>query len=112
MHSCLQRSERHLVLMMNVGDDRHWRARNNLSKPFGGFRIVARATDDVATSTSQRINLLQRAFNVGSFRNGHRLNADRRETAHRNLANMNLFGYAALECHVSSVPLAKGLSDI
>ena len=57
--------------MMNVGDDGNRGTRNYLGKTFSGFYLVTRASHDVATRRGKCINLLQRAFNIGSLRGGH-----------------------------------------
>ena len=57
--------------MMDIGDDRHWRTGNYLSKTLSGFGFVARAAHDVAAGRSKGINLLQRTFNIGRLGDGH-----------------------------------------
>ena len=64
VNASLKRSERHLVLMMNVGDDWHRRTWNDLCESFRGFNFVTGAADNVATCGSKRIDLLQGSFNV------------------------------------------------
>jgi hypothetical protein len=61
----------HLVLMMNISDDRNRRTWNNLGKTFRSFDLVACASHNVATRGSKRINLLQGTFDIGSLCGGH-----------------------------------------
>jgi hypothetical protein len=94
VHAGLERGEGHLVLVMDVGDDRNRRARHDLRQTFGGFDLVASAAHDIAARGGERVNLLQRAFDVGGLRDGHRLHADRRVAADRHFADVNLAGLA------------------
>jgi len=47
VHTGLHRGECHLVLVVDVGHDRHRRPRHDPGEPFGGLRLVAGASDDV-----------------------------------------------------------------
>ena len=71
MNASLHRCERHLVLMMNVGDDRHRRTRHNLGEAFSCFNFVTGAPHDVTTGSSEGVNLLQSAFNISGLGDGH-----------------------------------------
>jgi len=77
---------------MEVGNDRQGRKRNNVRESFGGYLFVACAANNVSTSTSKRVDLLQRAFDIGRLGGRHRLDRDWRATADSNVANMQLAG--------------------
>ena len=49
LHAGFHRGERELVLEVDVGDDRHRRARHDLREPVGRFFLVARAAHDVGS---------------------------------------------------------------
>ena len=50
----LQRGERHPVLVVDVGDDRHRAARDDPGQAFGRLHLVAGAAHDVGTGGGQR----------------------------------------------------------
>ena len=83
MDAGLDRRQRHLVLVMDVGDHRDRRARHDLGEALGRLLLVAGATDDVAPGRRQRVDLLQRALDVGRLGDRHRLHRDRRPTHQR-----------------------------
>ena len=70
-NTCFHCSKSHLVLMVNVSDDRQRRSRNNLCKPFSCFLFIASTSNDVTSRRGESINLLQRAFNIGGLGGGH-----------------------------------------
>ena len=74
----LHRRERELVLEVDVGDDRHRRAGDDLRQALGRGLLVAGAAHDVAAGGGERVDLGQRAVDVGGLRGGHRLHRDRR----------------------------------
>ena len=88
----VERGERHPVLVVDVGHDRHRRAGHDASQPLGRLHLVAGAPDDVGSGRGQRVDLLQRALDVGRLRDRHRLHRDRRAAAHRHLADLHLPG--------------------
>ena len=92
LHAGLERAERELVLEVDVGDDRHRRTRHDLRQPLGRFLFVARAADDVAAGRGQRVDLRQRAVDVGRLRGGHRLDRDRCVAADGDPADHHLAG--------------------
>ena len=71
MDTGLHRRQGHLVLMMNVSNDWHRRTRDDLRETFGSFNLIAGATNDVTTRSSQGVNLLQSAFNIGGLSDRH-----------------------------------------
>jgi len=95
VHACFERSERHFVLVVNVGDDRDGRTRHDLGEAFGGLHLVAGAAHDVATGGGEGVDLLQRALHVGGLGDGHRLHADGGIAADGHLADVNLAGLLA-----------------
>jgi len=97
VHAGLERGERHLVLMVDVGDDRDRRTRHDLRQTLGRLFFIARAADDVATGSGERIDLLQGAFDVGGLGDGHRLHADRRVAANCDFPDVDLAGAFARE---------------
>ena len=96
MYASLHSGESHLVLMMNVSDDRHRRTRHNLRKTFCSFDFITRTTNDVATSSRQRVNLLQRTFDIGSLGDRHRLHRDRCSSTNGNFAHHDLTSRATI----------------
>ena len=92
VHPGLHRGHRHLVLVMDVGDDRHRRARHDLRQSFGRLDLVARAPDDVGAGGRQRVDLLERALDVGGLGDRHRLDGDRRVAADLHVADGDLLG--------------------
>ena len=95
---------RHLVLVVDVGDDRHRRPRHDLCQPFGGFDLVARAPHDVGARRGQRVDLLQRAFDVGGLGDRHRLDRDRRIAADLDVADRDLAGLLRVTELVTCMP--------
>ncbi len=84
----LHRRQRELVLEVDVGDERHRRPGHDLRQPLGRLFLVARAAHDVGTGAGERVDLRERAVDVGGLGGGHRL--------HRH-------GRAAADLHVSDV---------
>ena len=83
VHAGLDRGEREAVLEVDVGDDRHRRAGHDLRQALGRLLLVARAAHDVGAGRGQRVDLRERAVDVGRLRRGHRLHRDRRAAADR-----------------------------
>ena len=84
LHAGFDRGERELVLEVDVGDDRHRRTGHDLREADRGFFLVARAAHDVGAGRGERVDLRERAVDVGGLGGGHRLHrhacvaADRR----------------------------------
>ena len=83
LHAGFHRGERELVLEVDVGDDRHRRAGHDLREPLGGRLLVAGAAHDVAARGGERVDLRERAVDVGRLGGGHRLHRHRRVAADR-----------------------------
>ena len=77
LHARLQGRQRHLVLVVDVGDDRHRAAGHDLGQARGRFLFVACATNDVAAGAGEGVDLLERALDVGRLGDRHRLHGDR-----------------------------------
>ena len=71
MDASLHRRQGHLVLMMNVSNDWHRRTWDDLRETFCSLNLIACATDDVTTRSSQSVNLLQSAFNISGLSDRH-----------------------------------------
>ena len=84
----LHRRQRELVLEVDVGDERHRRPGHDLRQPLGRRLLVARAAHDVGAGGGERVDLRERAVDVGGLGGGHRLHRHRR---------------AASDLHVSDV---------
>ena len=84
--------------MVDIGDDGHRGAGHDPGQPFGGLDLVAGAADDVGTSHSQLVNLLEGAVDVCGSGDRHRLDADRRMPANSHVTNHDLAGRAPGEC--------------
>ena len=76
LDTCLERSEGHLVMEVDVGHDRHRRAGDDVRQAFGRRFLVARAADDVRSSCREGVDLGQGALDVGGLRRRHRLHRD------------------------------------
>jgi hypothetical protein len=68
--------------VVDVGHERHRRARHDAGEPLGRFDLVAGAADDVGPRCVEGVDLRQGAVDVGGLRDRHRLHGDRRATAH------------------------------
>ena len=90
LHAGFHRRERELVLEVDVGDQRHRRARHDARQSLGRRFLVARAAHDVAPGGRERVDLRERAVDVGRLRGGHRLHRHRRAAAHRDVADVDL----------------------
>ena len=75
-----------------VGDERNRRPRNDLGEAFGRLLLVAGAAHDVGTGGGERVDLAQRAVDVGRLRGRHRLHGDGSATAHGHVADVDLAG--------------------
>ena len=90
LHAGLHRRERELVLEVDVGDDRHRRARHDLREALGRRLLVAGAAHDVAPRRGERVDLRERAVDVGGLGGGHRLHRHRRVATDRDVADVDL----------------------
>ena len=77
LHAGLERGQRHLVVEVDVGHDRHRRARDDVGQALGRRLLVAGAAHDVGPGRRQRVDLGQRAVDVGRLGRRHRLHGDR-----------------------------------
>ncbi len=73
INSGLERRERHLVMEVHVGHDRHRRTRDDHSQTLGRLLLVARATHDVRPGSRKCVHLGEGCFSVRGLRHGHRL---------------------------------------
>ena len=105
LHAGFERAERELVLEVDVGDDRHRRAGHDLGERLGRFFLVARAAHDVAARRRERVDLRERAVDVGGLGRGHRLDRDRCVAADGDLADHHLAGPAT---RIHAVSLRAG----
>jgi hypothetical protein len=104
---CFERREGHLVLVMDVGNDRNRRTRHDLCQALGRLDFVAGAPDDVASRRGERIDLLQGSFDVGRLRRRHRLHGDWCVTTNGDASDMNLSRTTSLE-HDPSIARLRG----
>ena len=65
---------------------------HDVGEALGRLGLVARATDDVAAGTGQRVDLSERALDVGRLGRRHRLDADGRIAADGDLPDLDLAG--------------------
>ena len=82
--------ERPAVLVVDVGDDRHRRAGHDPGQALGRLALVAGAAHDVGAGPGQRVDLGQRAVDVGGLGGGHRLHGDGRVATHGDVAHHDL----------------------
>ena len=90
LHAGLDRGQGHAVLVVDVGDDRHRRSGDDAGQSLGRLGLVAGAAHDVGPRRSQRVDLLQRALDIGRLRDRHRLHADGGVTADGHGADVDL----------------------
>ena len=88
----LQCGQRHLVVEVDVGDDRNRRAGHDPGQTLGGGLLVARAPHQVGAGGGERVDLGQGGFGVGGLGGGHRLHGDRGAAADGNGAHVDLTG--------------------
>jgi hypothetical protein len=86
----LQRGQRHEVVVVHVGHDRHRRAGHDLGQTLGGGLLVARAADDVGAGHVEGVDLGERALDVGRLGDRHRLDTDRRVATDRDRPHHDL----------------------
>ena len=90
-----QRPERHLVVEVDVGDDRHRRAGHDVGQSLGRLLLVARAAHDVGTGRGQGVDLAEGALDVGRLGRGHGLDGDGGVTPHGHRSDADLPGEPA-----------------
>jgi len=95
LHARLHRGQRELVLEVDVGDERNRRAGHDLREPFGRGLLVTGTAHDVAAGAGQRVDLRQRAVDVGRLGRRHRLHRNRRSAPDGDGADLDLAGVAA-----------------
>ena len=71
------RGERHAMIEMDVGDDRHGRARDDVRQAGRVARILTGHAHDLAARHRQPVDLLERLVVVGGVGRRHRLHGDR-----------------------------------
>src|SRR5207245_5226821 len=110
----LERSERHLVLVVDIGDDRHRGTGNDAREALGGSLVVARAPDDVGAGRGERIDLRERAIDVARLGDRHRLHAHGRVAADgdwiRGVPEDDLTGLPARERHCYWMEIGRTMS--
>jgi len=79
----LEGGQGHLVLVVDVGHDRHRRAGHDLGQALRRFLLVAGAADDVGPGAVEGVDLLERPLDVGRLGDRHRLHAHRGVAADR-----------------------------
>ena len=89
-HAGVEGLERPAVLVVDVGDDRHRRAGHDLGQALGRLTLVAGAAHDVGSGAGQRVDLGQRAVDVGGLGGGHGLHGDGRVAADGDIAHHDL----------------------
>ena len=92
LHAGLQGGQGHLVVEVDVGDDRHRRAGHDPGQALGGRLLVAGAPHQVGAGGGQRVDLGQGALGVGRLGGGHRLHGDRGAAADGHPAHVDLAG--------------------
>ena len=95
LHAGLERGQRHLVVEVDVGHDRHRRARDDVGQALGRRLLVAGAAHDVGAGRGQRVDLGQRAVDVRRLGRRHRLHGDRRAVTDGHAAQRDAAGRAA-----------------
>ena len=92
LHAGLERGQGHLVVEVDVGDDRHRRAGHDPGQALGGRLLVAGAPHQVGTGGGQGVDLGEGGLGIGRLGGGHRLHGDRGATADRHVAHVDLAG--------------------
>ena len=93
VHPGVEGGEGEAVLEVDVGDDRHGRARNDAGQSLGRLRLVAGAANDVGPGARKRVDLGERALDVGRLGDRHRLHAHRRAATDGDVADHDLRGF-------------------
>ena len=73
MNSGLESRERHLVVEVHIGHDRHRRAWDDDRQALGRLLLVAGASHDVRAGSGERVHLGEGRLGVRGLRHGHRL---------------------------------------
>ncbi len=97
VHAGIEGSQRHLVLVVDVGDDRNRRAGDDLGQTLGRREVVARAPHDVGAGGGKRVDLGEGAVDIGRLGGGHRLHGDGRTATDGNRTDHDLAGRAPRE---------------
>jgi hypothetical protein len=108
LHPCFKGGQRHLHVEVDVGDDRHRGAGDDPSQPLGRLLLVARAAHDVGPGSGQRVDLGQRAVDIGGLGDRHRLHGDWGVATDGNVADLDLPGRLAGSGDHGSKPKAVG----
>ena len=77
----IERGNRHLIMEVDIRDDRHGRARDDLRHHRRRFLVRHGDADDLAAVRGEIVNLLDRRLLVARVRRAHRLDDDRRAAA-------------------------------
>jgi hypothetical protein len=79
---------------VDVGDERHRRARHDPGQRLGRGLLVAGAAHDVGAGGGEGVDLRERAVDVGGLRGRHRLHRDRSAAADLHVADVQRAGDA------------------
>ncbi len=88
----LDRSQRHFVVEVNVGNDRHGRAVNDRGQPGRIGRILHGDANDLAPFHRKPVNLFQRFVGIGGIGGRHGLHDDRMIPSDPNAFRVTLSG--------------------
>ena len=90
LNPCLERGIGHLLVEVNVGDDRHRRARHDVGQALCGSLLVAGAAHDVGPRRRKLVDLLEGPFDVSGLGRRHGLDRHRRIAADLDRADLDL----------------------
>jgi hypothetical protein len=92
LHTGFERGQGHFVVEVDVGHDRHGRARDDVGQALGRRLLVAGAAHDVGTGRRQGVNLGQCAVDVRRLGRRHRLHGDGRTVTDGHTAQRDAAG--------------------
>ena len=92
LHAGVEGGQRHPVLVVDVGDDRHGRAGHDAGQSLGRLLLVAGAAHDVGAGAGECVDLGERAVDIGGLGRRHRLDRDRCTATDRHVADTDLAG--------------------
>ena len=111
----LKGPEGHLVMEMDIGDDRHRRPGHDVGQSFGCRLLIAGAAHDVGTGGGQGVNLRERGLDVGRLRGRHGLDRDRGVAPDSHFSDLDLpghpaFGLRPVLCHWKGLAMGWAMS--
>ena len=96
------------IVKMNIGNDRHRACRTDVMERAGAVLVWTGYTNNIGTGFRCRLDLRQRAGNVGRQRVGHRLHRYRRIATNRNRSDHDLSALPPFDGSVGAIRVGHG----